>query len=252
MRIVMYIFNEITKLKFREDYETKLFIVFLILIAQFSFGQQYTDLYGDYLGQTLPDDTPVVFARGIVSRPMILNTARQFSLPTATMYTGLQPTPGPDNSDCLVGPLTMQRKNTDGPYLMTLHTISPPLSADGQHGYFRSLEDMDVWVAEKQGDNWSKPKCLNLVKRYTNWKLAADPSIANNGSLYFVGNAEGLGTLNNYGIYRAEIINGEYAKPQLLPHSINLPPFLNWTPFIASDENYLIFSSDRVGEFGEG
>jgi hypothetical protein len=49
------------------------------------------------------------------------------------------------------------------------------------------------------------------------------------------------------GIYRSELVNGEYAKPQLLPHSINLPPFLNWAPFVAPDESYLLFSSNRTG-----
>jgi hypothetical protein len=39
----------------------------LILIFQSSFGHQSTDLYGDYLSQTPPGDTPVVFAPGIVS-----------------------------------------------------------------------------------------------------------------------------------------------------------------------------------------
>ena len=54
-----------------------------------------------------------------------------------------------------------------------------------------------------------------------------------------------------YGIYRAELINGEYAKPELLPRSINLPPFLNWAPFIAPDESYLLFSSNRTGSLDE-
>ena len=69
------------------------------------------------------------------------------------------------------------------------------------------------------------------------------PTIARNGSLYF--GAYTPGPLNDYGIYRAELVNGEYAKPELLPRSINLPPFLNWTPFLAPDESYLLFSSNR-------
>ena len=68
-------------------------------------------------------------------------------------------------------------------------------------------------------------------------------SITRNGTLYFMGYTPG--TLNDYGIYRTELVHGEYAKPELLPRSINLPPFLNWTPFIAPDESYLLFSSNR-------
>jgi len=50
-----------------------------------------------------------------------------------------------------------------------------------------------------------------------------------------------------YRNFPAELIDGEYAKPELLPRSINLPPFLNWAPFIAPDESYLLFSSNRAG-----
>jgi Tol biopolymer transport system component len=78
------------------------------------------------------------------------------------------------------------------------------------------------------------------------------PRIARNGTLYFIGYAEG--PKNNSGIYRAELINGEYARPELLPRSINLPPFLNWAPAIAPDESYLLFSSNRTGsqdEYGD-
>jgi Tol biopolymer transport system component len=53
------------------------------------------------------------------------------------------------------------------------------------------------------------------------------------------------GPYNSIGIYRAEFINGEYAKPEPLPRSINKEDFLNWTPFIAPDESYLLFSSNR-------
>jgi Tol biopolymer transport system component len=54
------------------------------------------------------------------------------------------------------------------------------------------------------------------------------------------------GPKNNYGIYRSEFINGEYLKPEPLPSSINMANrILNWTPFIAADESYLLFSSNR-------
>src|SRR5210317_1423613 len=42
----------------------------LLLVCYFMHAQdslEFTDLYGDYLGQTPPGDTPVIFARGVVS-----------------------------------------------------------------------------------------------------------------------------------------------------------------------------------------
>jgi hypothetical protein len=133
----------------------------------------------------------------------------------------------------------------------------PVFSADGRKAYFSSARpgsvaakasqtDFDIWFVEKRGDDWGEPKCLNLVARYPELRWAGFPSmlsITRNGTLYFMGYTPG--PLNDYGIFRSELVNGEYAKPDLLPRSINLPPFLNWEPFIAPDESYLLFSSNR-------
>ena len=75
-------------------------------------------------------------------------------------------------------------------------------------------------------------------------KHAYFPSITSDGTLYFMGYLEGQWA--NIGIYRSELIDGEYAKPELLPSSINtLGGMRNWTPFVAPDESYLIFCSTR-------
>lgn len=226
--------------------------VFIVLFASCCIGQQFTDLYGDYLGQIAPGDTPLVFARGIISTDDLEHSPAVFSYDgNEVHWITIQP-PNPNNKEWLSRALTMQRKNGRWTTPKLLKYDITAISADGQLGYFRSIENMDIWVVEKQSDNWVKPKCLNFVTNYPELKLAADPSVAQNGTLYFVSNAEGLGTQNHYGIYCSEFIKGEYTKPQLLPNKINLSPYLNWTPFIAPDEGYLIFSSNRKGEFGEG
>ena len=60
--------------------------IILVLIVQFSFGQQLTHLHGDYLGQTPPDDTPKVFAPGIVSTQALEHSAPAFSPDGKEMY----------------------------------------------------------------------------------------------------------------------------------------------------------------------
>ena len=132
----------------------------------------------------------------------------------------------------------------------------PAFSPDGRRVYFgvhrprsaaaqENQPEDDIWFVEKQDSAWSEPKCLELVKRYPELRHAYMPRITRNGTLYFLGYAPGL--RNDAGIFRAELINGEYAKPELLPRSINLPSFINWAPFIAPDESYLLFSSNRTG-----
>lgn len=58
--------------------------IFLLVFVlnSFSFAQnpkEFTDLKGDYLGQTPPDDTPVVFAPGIVSTDDLEHSPAIFS-----------------------------------------------------------------------------------------------------------------------------------------------------------------------------
>lgn len=123
-------------------------------------------------------------------------------------------------------------------------------SADGQRVYFSSSRSgtRDIWFAERKGDDWGEPKCLKFVSRWPELKFAWAQTIARNGTLYFIGYAPG--SFQDSGIYRAGFVNGEYTKPELLPRNINLTPFLNWTPFIAPDESYLLFSSTRTGSHG--
>lgn len=63
--------------------------------------------------------------------------------------------------------------------------------------------------------------------------------------MFFTGTIEGK--LYNRGIYYSKFINGEYTKPILLPEPINImdTAILDYTPFIAQDESYLLFCSNR-------
>ena len=44
------------------------------------------------------------------------------------------------------------------------------------------------------------------------------------------------------GIFRIVCKDGKYYEPEYMNDQINMPGYLNWTPFIAPDESYLIFS----------
>lgn len=224
----------------------------LSLIVKSSFGQEFTDLYGDYLGQTPPGDTPVVFAPGIVSDKYQQHGAPSFS---------------PDGKEIL-WQTNRELKNDKEEWLsssMTIHRVGerwakpevspygsmPFFSTDGKRIYFADSLN-DISYVEKQNNRWSEPKKLGLTARFPELKDAFYPSIASNGTIYFMGYAEGMWI--NYGIYRAELINGEYMKPELLPPGINaLGGMRNWAPFISPDESYLIFCSTRgLSKYDQG
>jgi dipeptidyl aminopeptidase/acylaminoacyl peptidase len=209
-------------------------------------------LANDYLGQAPPGQIPVVFARGTVSSDDLEHNAPAFSPDGNEVFWCV--TPGAKGSPKVIK--TMRREGgvwsapAVAPFSGEFGDCEPVFSADGRRIYFDSerptpsgIKGDGPWFVEKQESRWSEPKCLGIVARFPELRFALMPAIARNGALYFV--AYAAGPLNDFGIYRAELVNGEYVKPQLLPRSINLPPFLNWTPYVAPDESYLLFSSNR-------
>jgi len=208
---------------------------------------KFTNLKGDYLGQTPPGNTAKVFAPGLVSR-------------MTTIEHG-SPTFSPDGNEVfwqvnslnhkIIHGLTMKRnENIWSAPKVSAYDSNPVFSPDGNRLYYLPFgeengEKDGPHFVEKQGEHWSSPVCMDLIKRYPEVEAVYNHSFTNSGTLYFLGHAEGY--WNNFGIYRSELIDGEYAQPELLPASINIPGDIrNWTPFIAPDETYLLFSSSRA------
>ncbi len=234
--------------------------------GQVEAGSRITDLGGkldtrsqvacDYLGQPPPGATPQVFARGIVSTDHLEHSAPAFSPDGNEVFWSLWRWPDKGEPQVI---MTMRRESgtwsvpTVAPFSGKFVDGGPVFSPDGKRLYFGSADAApppsggsrvyDIVYVEKTGNGWSERRSLGLLTVFPELKSVSGPSFTRNGTLYFTGYTPG--PLNDYGIYRTELANGEYAKPELLPRSINLPPFLNWTPFIAPDESYLLFSSDR-------
>jgi len=110
-----------------------------------------------------------------------------------------------------------------------------------------SYRNADIWFITKTQDGWSAPKTVS--GKINNSNRESQVSIAEDESLYFLSYLYSV--RNNYGIYRSRLANGEYQEPEALPE-INNSNELDWTPFIAPDESYLLFSSYREGGYGRG
>jgi hypothetical protein len=108
--------------------------------------------------------------------------------------------------------------------------------------------NFDIWYIERQRQGWSKPASISPVINNDNQQ--ASPSLNNNGTLYFCTYLKGVH--QECGIFRSKFQNGGFETPKPLPASINSITAQDWTPYIASDDSYLIFSSYRDGGYGQG
>ncbi len=210
-----------------------------------------------YYGQSFPTSIPQEFAPGIVSTDQ-----HEHSIPTISL----------DGKECYWSMITFPlgeapqkiyfSRFEDGkwahPQLASFSSSyvdgGPVFSFDNQHLYFYSRrlldsssneEQLRIWVVDRNDNGWGEPY-LAFGKDHAD-QLQSGFSCTKTGTFYFTGIFEGV--KNNMGIYRIRQTNGVFGSLELLPPQINSAHH-DWIPFIAPDESYLIFSSDRPGSIG--
>ncbi|MFH1851214.1 MAG: hypothetical protein ABIA75_02615 [Candidatus Neomarinimicrobiota bacterium] len=122
---------------------------------------------------------------------------------------------------------------------------APVYSADGKKLFFQLSDpagfgSLDICYIEQTDTGWSAKK--NLGQPPNTAQLESQPSFTHSGTVYYTGYYQH--GLWGRGIYRSVFRAGKYEKPQLLPATINTK-YLDYTPFIAADESFLLFSSSR-------
>ncbi|MFC2169326.1 hypothetical protein ACFLRM_02005, partial [Acidobacteriota bacterium] len=106
--------------------------------------------------------------------------------------------------------------------------------------------DYRIWVSEKIDQGWSEP--LLLPPPVNTGEHDSYPSLTVDGTLYFFSNRQG-----GYGegdIYRSRKRQDKYTDVENLSNPINTK-FHEVDPFIAPDESFLIFCSEKPGGFGK-
>jgi hypothetical protein len=231
-----------------------LVIAALIIVVNSLLGQQFSDLYGDYLGQTPPGDTPAVFAPGIISTIFMEHSTLAISPDGNEIFWMVRPGPGIDtslyNPATWISSKTMQRIGNRWTMPMASpYGGQPAFSPDGKRLFFTSLMHYDKpggpYFVEKQGDAWSEPENIGLVELFPELKSVHGPTITCDGTLYFSADTAGKGMLKDHVIYRVLLVNDKYTRLERLPDCINRPFCWNYAPFIAPDDSYLIFASRR-------
>jgi len=205
----------------------------------------FPELSGPFLGQSLPDSIPELFAPGVISTGMF------------TRDMAITPD-GKEIYFCVaIGNYTYSTilftKEVNGQWLPPeivpfsggpgVMDFEPALSADGSKLYFLSnrpdgdepVGDQDIWVVEREDNGaWSLPQNLGEPVNTDGGEFF--PSLTKDGTLYFTRNAKGSG-LNQ--VFRSTWADGKFQEPELLPDQVNCGTN-RFNAFVAPDESYMI------------
>lgn len=223
---------------------------FILFVASWPAGpNDFPRLSGPYLGQTPPGAAPAMFAPGIVSTCLSeLNSV--FSPDGREFYFCVR-----NNASstlfvmkCIEG---IWRRPEVLPFSGRYRDIDISLSPDGQQLFFCSNrpaggqgdpeEDHDIWMCERRGESWSEPR--HPGEAVNSSREDFYPVVSRQRTLFFSSQRAGEGTND---IYCCRWEDGRYAPAEKLGPEINTE-HREFDPFIAPDESYLIFSSERPG-----
>jgi len=210
-------------------------------------------LKGPYLGQNPPGLIPEVFAPGIISTGV--SEGCSYFSKDGQLY--LFARAGSDAP----GIFLMEQK--DGvwsrpqlaPFSAGRHDWDFTLAPDGKTVFIASgrphtkggapERDHSIWISEKTKSGWTEAQLLPFPVNAG--QHDSYPSVTEDGTLYFFSRRSG--GLGEGDIYKAKRINGEYTKVKNLGPPIN-SEFHEVDSFIAPDESYIIFCSDRPSGYG--
>jgi Tol biopolymer transport system component len=217
-------------------------IVVAILFLSFRGIAQKKDAI-NYPDQKHPGMTAQVFAPGIVSTAIIEHSAPSFSPDGKTVFWAIMKMPS--YQTCLLEMNFINNKwsPAHSPSFSdtTANEVYPNFSPDGNTLYFSSDRNDNstsatsnkLWYINKTANGWSHPKPMDTLV----FKNTYASSMALSGNRYIAGGPQGNPDWN---IYKTD----HSGKSNPLPPHINTKGYEDG-PYIAPDETYLIFESDR-------
>lgn len=205
----------------------------------------------------LPADTPIIFAKGILSDGL---SNRDFTISPQgdeIFFTLQQARFASSTILHLILKNGQWSKPAVAPFSGRYRDLEAAFSADGQTIYFSSdrpisgdkAKDFDIWkVKRSSAGQWGQAE--NLGAAVNSDKNEFYPSVTKNGNLYFTVEAD-------YGKGSEDIVvckrtGSGYSKPESLPEDINTK-YDEFNAFVDPDEQFIIFSSyGRPDDMGGG
>jgi hypothetical protein len=193
-----------------------------------------------YLGQTPPGDSAVMFAPGIISKTnshgtlVISPDGKEIFWNVANF----------DTYEGKIYSVIYSNGKWSDPKIPSFSTIgivtNVVFSPNGKKLFFEYRDDANsswtIKYVEKTDSGWSKPKSDGLL-------VSTSSSFTTTGKVYYSDTY--AKTPWGGGIYSANYSETGLSNIQLLPEIINTTDIVNYTPYIATDESYLLFSSNR-------
>jgi tetratricopeptide (TPR) repeat protein len=212
----------------------------------------FETLSGPYLGQEPPGDQPQLFMPGLITTHWsetdiaFLDDARVcvYAMITdkglETLYTfekdGRWTSPQRAPFEELQG----HPNFTTGPFgrKIYFHSGRPTHPEDER-------PDDNTWAIEWTGAGWAEPQPLPAPANSDYGE--AYPSVSSDGTVYFF--SWRRPDTRAYDVYRSRCLEGVYQEPERLDWPINTE-YIEYDPYVAPDESYLIFGSTRPGGYG--
>jgi len=226
------------------------FVFFIITCPTVILVSQQNDIIkfeNSYMGLEPPDDTPIIFAPGIISTDVYNHASVTMNPDGTEIYWA-------SDNDSIGHRVIWYSRLKNGKWskkMIVDFTLNndgdcPMLSPDGKRIYFLSNRPLEsnptskkvrIWYADRTSLRWKEPQPLPPVinSSHLQWQVSID----NNLNIYF--GSERKGTKGKDDIFFSEYNNGFYSDPISLNHTIN-SQFHESTPFISPDGTYLIFS----------
>ena len=205
----------------------------------------------DLLSKNPPGDTPVIFAKGKVSIGNE-NGAITFSPDGKELWFGRKSPPRIYYMEKIEGEWSDPKL---APFSGKYKDIHPQLSPDGKKLVFSSDRPIkkgkradknkkaQLWECRKMQAGWAEPRNVGTTVNFGMFHIC--PTLSAKGSLFY---NLGIHTKDSsfLDIYESKNIYNKFTKPQSLELSINSAS-LDYAPFIAKDESYILFASKRHG-----
>ena len=210
----------------------------------------------NYLGQDPPGLSVKLFAPGLISTDSMEHSAPSFSPDgKIVLWTVLDRAYHASMME-----MTFENGKWSSPHRAsfadsTADDYYPSFSPDGKKLYFSSRRKVPagyeengsirIWEVERTEHGWG---IANPIDTLVSDGEEYAHSITSKGTLYF---SSSQGGSTNWNLLRSKKVKGVYTMPELLPYSINSVGYEDG-PYVAPDESFLIFDSQRPDGLGGG